>query len=158
MALTMSPMTSAVMGSVPLQQAGTASAALNTSRQLGGVFGIALLGAVITSAFNRALEAGLARDGLARVAAALSGQAGGSEAASGSVTVESMMHYLPAGTPRSVAETAVTSVHESFVHAIHVGMLVAIAFALFASLLSFRYVRTHVEDRKDEGAIAAATG
>lgn len=157
MATTMSPMTSAVMGSVEGHRAGAASAILNTSRQLGGVFGIALLGAVITSAFNRAVEANLTRQGLTRAAAALGGQLGGSEAASGRVTVHSVMNLLPPGTPRSVAQTVVTAVHESFVHAIHVGMLVGIAIALLASLISFRYVRTHVHDEEIEKVVAHAT-
>src|SRR5205814_159572 len=54
MASTMTPMTAAVMASVPLRNAGVASAATNTSREIGGVFGIALLGAVVTSSFKRA--------------------------------------------------------------------------------------------------------
>jgi EmrB/QacA subfamily drug resistance transporter len=158
MALTMSPMTSAVMGSVPLKQAGTASAVLNTSRQFGGVFGIALLGAIITSAFGRTVEASLARHGLFRVAADLGSHVNGSEAASGRITVQGVMSHLPPSTPRSVGQSVVTAVHDSFVHALHIGMLVAIAFALVASLVSFRYVRMHVEDREDEGAVAAAVG
>src|SRR5438094_2177896 len=53
MALTMAPMTAAVMASVPTRHAGVASAATNTSRELGGVFGVALIGAIVTSAFKR---------------------------------------------------------------------------------------------------------
>jgi EmrB/QacA subfamily drug resistance transporter len=158
MALTMSPMTSAVMGSVPVHRAGNASAALNTSRQLGGVFGIALLGAVITSAFSRTIQAALAGDGLQRVATAFATQLGGSQAASGRVTVSSVMRDLPPGTPRSAGEAVVNATHDSFVHAIHVGMLVAIAIALFASLVSFMYVRNRVQDEEAEGAVAAAVG
>src|SRR5207249_25755 len=53
MAMTMTPMTAAVMSSVETRHAGVASAATNTSREIGGVFGIALLGAIFTSAFKR---------------------------------------------------------------------------------------------------------
>src|SRR5439155_12826746 len=52
MALTMAPMTAAVMASVPVRNAGIASATTNTSREIGGVFGVALLGAIVTSAFK----------------------------------------------------------------------------------------------------------
>src|SRR5207249_7610523 len=52
MASTMTPMTAAVMGSVETRHAGVASAATNTSREIGGVFGIALLGAIVTSSFK----------------------------------------------------------------------------------------------------------
>jgi EmrB/QacA subfamily drug resistance transporter len=58
--LVMSPMTSAVMSTVPAKRAGMASATLNTSRQVGGVFGIAVLGAVVTHVFMRSLDTALA--------------------------------------------------------------------------------------------------
>ena len=53
MAFVMTPMTSAVMSSVPPQRAGMASATTSASREIGGVFGIALLGAIVTHVFAR---------------------------------------------------------------------------------------------------------
>jgi EmrB/QacA subfamily drug resistance transporter len=47
MGLVISPMTSAVMGSVPEERAGGASGVLTTTRQVGAVMGIAVLGAVL---------------------------------------------------------------------------------------------------------------
>jgi len=44
MGLIMSPMTSAIMSTVPAARAGMASATSNTLRQVGSVFGIAVLG------------------------------------------------------------------------------------------------------------------
>ena len=58
--LVMSPMTTAVMSSVPPARAGMASATLNTTRQVGGVFGIAVLGSIVTGRFLTDLKAGLA--------------------------------------------------------------------------------------------------
>src|SRR4029077_7158814 len=49
MALTMSPMTSAAMGSVPVDKAGVGSGVLNSFRQVGGSLGIALMGAILLS-------------------------------------------------------------------------------------------------------------
>ena len=49
MALTMSPMTSAAMGAVPIDQAGVGSGVLNSFRQMGGSLGIALMGAILLS-------------------------------------------------------------------------------------------------------------
>jgi predicted MFS family arabinose efflux permease len=49
MALTMSPMTSAAMGSVPIDKAGVGSGVLNSFRQVGGSLGIALMGAILLS-------------------------------------------------------------------------------------------------------------
>jgi EmrB/QacA subfamily drug resistance transporter len=132
MAATMTPMTAAVMGSVETRHAGVASAATNTSRELGGVFGIALLGAVVTSAFTRAFTARLIESGLAKTEATRIVTKLGASAAAGNAQGGS-------GGP------ALThAVQTSFVHAIHVGILVAIGFMLLASLVSAIFVRSHV--------------
>jgi MFS family permease len=49
MAMTMSPMTSVAMGSVPIDKAGVGSGVLNSFRQVGGSLGIALIGAILAS-------------------------------------------------------------------------------------------------------------
>ena len=46
--LIMSPMTTAIMGTVPAARAGMASATSNTMRQVGSVFGVAVLGNLLT--------------------------------------------------------------------------------------------------------------
>jgi len=45
--LTMTPMTVAVLGSVPVEKAGVGSGVLNSFRQLGGALGVAVLGAIV---------------------------------------------------------------------------------------------------------------
>src|SRR6476619_7155410 len=49
MALTMSPMTSVAMASVPIDKAGVGSGVLNSFRQVGGSMGIAVMGAILAS-------------------------------------------------------------------------------------------------------------
>jgi EmrB/QacA subfamily drug resistance transporter len=49
MAMTMAPMTSAAMASVPVDKAGVGSGVLNSFRQVGGSLGIALMGAILAS-------------------------------------------------------------------------------------------------------------
>ena len=61
MALTMTPMTAAAMGSVPVTKAGIASGVLNTFRQVGGSLGIAVMGAILTSRQTSALASGASR-------------------------------------------------------------------------------------------------
>src|SRR5215218_6444782 len=52
MALTMTPTTAAVMGSVPVDKAGVGSAVLNSMRQVGGALGIAIMGAIVASSLK----------------------------------------------------------------------------------------------------------
>jgi EmrB/QacA subfamily drug resistance transporter len=61
MAMTMSPMTSVAMGSVPVDKAGVGSGVLNSFRQVGGSFGIAVMGAILASYLHVAPGSPLAK-------------------------------------------------------------------------------------------------
>jgi len=52
MALTMAPATDSIMGSVPLAKAGVGSAINDTTRQIGGAVGIAVIGSVFSSLYS----------------------------------------------------------------------------------------------------------
>ena len=58
MALTMSPVTAAAMSAVRPDKAGVGSAVLNSSRQVGGSLGIAVMGAIVAASTSSALESG----------------------------------------------------------------------------------------------------
>jgi EmrB/QacA subfamily drug resistance transporter len=64
MGATMAPMTAAVMNSVGPQRAGLGSAMTNTSREVGGVFGIALLGTILFTRLEAVLVPSLSVLGL----------------------------------------------------------------------------------------------
>jgi len=64
MGATMAPMTAAVMNAVGPQRAGLGSAMTNTSREIGGVLGIALLGTILTTQLKSSLAPALAGIGL----------------------------------------------------------------------------------------------
>ena len=55
MATTMTPLTTLIMASVPLGKAGVGSAMNDTTRELGGALGVAVLGSVVTSQFTSSL-------------------------------------------------------------------------------------------------------
>ncbi len=61
MALTMSPMTSVAMASVPVDKAGVGSGVLNSFRQVGGSMGIAVMGAILASYLSAAPGTELAK-------------------------------------------------------------------------------------------------
>jgi EmrB/QacA subfamily drug resistance transporter len=129
-ALTLAPMSTAVMASVEARQAGMASAVTNTSREVGGVLGVAALGALTTSVFNRAFLARLAGMGFPAAQAA-------HIAARFAVTAA-------AGGPAAAGPMVSQAAQLSFVHAMHAGIIAATAAMLCASLVSFAFVRSHV--------------
>ena len=67
MASTMTPMTAAVMSAVGVERAGLGSAMTNTSREVGGVFGVALLGTLLTTRLRHSLEGRLVDLGVPEV-------------------------------------------------------------------------------------------
>lgn len=59
MAITMTPLTTLIMSSVPLGRAGVGSAMNDTTRELGGALGVAVLGSVVTSQYTSGLGGSL---------------------------------------------------------------------------------------------------
>ena len=134
-AMTLAPMTSAVMASVEPARAGIASAVTNTSRELGGVIGVAALGAIVTSVFTRTFTERLVAGGMSGPQAArVVAQVGGGAAAGGSAGVDPSM---------------LQAIQRSFVDAIHTGMAVAIAAMVIAAAVSFVFVRSHVPSSEE---------
>lgn len=144
MALTMAPMTAAVMGSVDARHAGVASAATNTTRELGGVLGIALLGALVTTSFKDRLLENLTSAGIDGTSARSIVERASGNAAAGGGTLEAFRQQVPAGTPDTVIAEVVGAAQNSFVESIHSGLLVAVGFMLLAALVAAIFVRSHV--------------
>ncbi len=130
MGMTMAPITAAVMGSVPADRAGVASAVSNTSRQVGAVFGVAVLGAVVAGR-SRALLAG-----------SLDGSPVGGPAREGLVAAAADGRLGPGldlgGLDPGVAREAVS---QAFVGGLHVALVIAGVALLVASLTAAAFVR-----------------
>jgi hypothetical protein len=62
MGLTMTPATEAITATLPADKQGVASALNDTSREVGGALGVALLGSILSSGYRSAIEPSL--DGL----------------------------------------------------------------------------------------------
>ena len=56
MAITVSPLTTLIMTSVPLGRAGVGSAMNDTTRELGGALGVAVLGSLVTSKYSSGID------------------------------------------------------------------------------------------------------
>jgi DHA2 family multidrug resistance protein-like MFS transporter len=88
MAITLAPATGSIMSAVPLNKAGVGSAVNDTTRELGGALGIALLGSIATSAYRDGLdvsgvppEAAAAASESVGAAVAIANQVGGAAGA-----------------------------------------------------------------------------
>ncbi|GAA2107131.1 MFS transporter [Kitasatospora saccharophila] len=107
MGLTFTPVSIAVLHRVAPERTGTASATINTLRELGGVLGIAVLGAVLTGRLTSALadslhRQGLPADGVPHAVSALTG------------------HAAPAAAPAPAPVLA--AVDTAFVDALHLAL------------------------------------
>jgi EmrB/QacA subfamily drug resistance transporter len=128
MGLTMAPATESIMGSLPRSKAGVGSAMNDTTRQVGGAFGVAIIGSVMSSSYGNRVEeqftsagapaqvAELARDGL--------GQA------------IQLAHRAPLA-PEAI-DALIQEAKHAFVIGLHRGMLVAAVAAILGSIYAFR--------------------
>src|SRR5690606_15326865 len=57
MGMTTAPATESVMGSLPRDKAGIGSAMNNTTRQVGGALGIAIIGSIVSSVYTSRVDA-----------------------------------------------------------------------------------------------------
>lgn len=123
MALTMSPMTTQIMSAVPREKAGVGSAMNDTTRELGGALGVAVLGSLVTSQYG------------AKIADAVVGlppaaQAAAESSLAGAVAVS---RQLPGG-----GAELLRGAQQAFVDGMGMASLVGAVVALLASFVVFR--------------------
>jgi EmrB/QacA subfamily drug resistance transporter len=124
--LFMAPITAAAVSTMPHSQAGVASAVVNTSRQVGGVLGVAVLGAIVSHRFTTLLPGKLealrlpaaVRDRVLAIA-----DAGGTAASGGAA--------VPAPIKRVVGESFTSGITTGYL----IAGLVMIACAIAAAWL-----------------------
>jgi nitrate/nitrite transporter NarK len=122
MALAMSPATASVMSSVPLENAGIGSAVNDTTREVGGALGIAIMGSVFASAYA---------SGVAVIVTRAPAQVGTAVKASVGAALGVAAHI--GGTAgHQIATTATNSFTDAMSRALIVGMFVTLAGALVA--------------------------
>jgi len=126
--LTTAPATDAIMGSLPKEKAGVGSAVNDTTRELGGTLGVAVVGSVFSSIFGPRLVDAL-RD-LPVPASALD------------AARESMAAALAVAeqAPASAQPVIIDAARRAFVDGMHVGSRVAAVAALFGAVLAYRFL------------------
>jgi EmrB/QacA subfamily drug resistance transporter len=120
MALTMAPATESIMGSLPLAKAGVGSAVNDTTRQVGGALGVAVIGSVLASVYGSQVGDFLRGKPVPSGLAADMKQSLGIALASGKQIV-------------GLADLA----KDAFVDGLHAGVLVAAGIALVGAIIAF---------------------
>lgn len=147
---TMAPMTAAVMNAVGHERAGLGSATTNTSREVGGLFGIALLGTILTTRLKTTLEPSLVALGLSPA------QQSAIESAAGQGRLEpSALAGLSPEQQGAVAQ----AFRESFMSGFRVALLVGGLVLLVAAIVANRFIpgRAHAQEVRRAAGVGQAT-
>jgi EmrB/QacA subfamily drug resistance transporter len=133
MGSTMAPMTAAVMNAVGPQRAGLGSATTNTARELGGTFGIALLGTLLTTQLKDSIVPAIARLRLdpAHTTAIVT------SAAHGRLDPASLVGLRPAQVEAVQRAFAV-----SFLDGFQLALMIAAVFVIAAGIIANRFIPT----------------
>jgi MFS transporter, DHA2 family, multidrug resistance protein len=126
MGLSVAPATESIMGSLPLHQAGVGSAVNDTSREVGGALGVAIVGSMLSSLYSTNLNAKLPATVPGQVRAAADQSVGAA------LHVSAQLGRV--GAP--LADAA----RQSFVYAMSRASLVTAAVALVGALLAWRFL------------------
>ena len=141
MAFVMAPATESVMGSLPLAKAGVGSAVNDTTRQVGGALGVAVIGSVLSSTYGTKIAEFFAgTPAPPQVVDAAKGSLGGA------IGVAERLRETGQG---ALADKLLAVADQSFVDALHTGALVA-AVATFVGVLvalAFLPARAQARDR-----------
>jgi predicted MFS family arabinose efflux permease len=137
MGLSVAPATESIMGSLPLHQAGVGSAVNDTSREVGGALGVAIIGSMLSSLYATDLNRKLPANVPTQVRDAADQSVGAA------LQVSARLGRL--GAP--LADAA----RESFVYAMARASLVTAVVAVVGALLAWRFLparATEVETRE----------
>lgn len=129
--LTTAPATEAIMGSLSADKAGIGSAVNDTTRELGGTLGVAIVGSVFASVYSGAIGSAPALTGLPpEIHAAMRHSM-------------AFAHNVIAQLPADRAHAARAAVNHAFLDGLQAGSLVCAAIALAAALIVVRLLPAH---------------
>jgi EmrB/QacA subfamily drug resistance transporter len=135
--LTMAPATTSIMGALPLGRAGVGSAVNDTTRQVGGALGVAVLGSILASVYQSSLNSAsimqllpppvreIVRDSIGRaafVASHIGGQAG---------------------------QMLTSAVNTAFIDAMHYTVLISAGVTLCGALVALLFLPAYAKDEQN---------
>ncbi len=150
MGLAMAPATDSIMGSLPLDKAGVGSAMNDTTREIGGALGVAVLGSITAAAYSSQIVGNPSYAQLERASPKAAAAVADSVGAASIVAAE-----LPAKFGSAVTAAA----NEAFINAIDRTVGVGAIVALAGALVALKFLPAHAGpdepvDRLIDGASA----
>ena len=130
LALSMVPATESIMGSLPLGQAGVGSAMNDTTREIGGALGVAILGTILSSRYGPAIVKALGAGGLSGQPLAIAKSSVGGAIGVG----QALVHSGQVAAGRAIIATSNATFIHSMDSALKVGALVALAGAVISAV------------------------
>jgi EmrB/QacA subfamily drug resistance transporter len=131
MGMTMAPATESIMGSLPRAKAGVGSAVNDTTRQIGGALGVAILGSLLASTYASSLGDTVPAAAKASVGAALD---------------------LARGLGGAEGAALAASAKSAYVDGMGVGVLVAAGVALLGSMIALAFLPSRARMEEESPA------
>jgi MFS family permease len=127
MGMTMAPATESVMGSVPREKAGVGSAVNDTTRQVGGALGVAIIGSAVSSVYASRILSLSSSYGLdTQSADAAESSLGGAQRVAAELGDQ--------------AASYLASANQIFVDSMAIGMRISAGVVIFAALMAWKFL------------------
>ncbi len=133
MGMTMAPATESVMGSLPRAKAGVGSAINDTTRQVGGALGVAIIGSVVSSVYGSKIASAASGFGLDAE------QTGVAEASLG--TAQRLAASLG-----DQGAAFISAANDGFVDALSIGLRISASVVMLAALVAWRFLPSHARE------------
>jgi EmrB/QacA subfamily drug resistance transporter len=150
MSLTMAPATESIMSSLPLGKAGVGSAVNDTTRQVGGALGVAIIGSVLSSIYASKMTDFLSGTSIKGTTAT-----GIKESLGAALGVAGNL----AKTAPDAAASLTRAANLAYVDGMQIGILVAAGATLLGAIIAFKWLpaRARTEDVEMQDAGRAAS-
>jgi EmrB/QacA subfamily drug resistance transporter len=142
MGTAMSPATNSIMGSVPVRKAGIGSAMNDTTRQLGGALGVALLGSLMNHQYLQGvntLKTGMPQQAMNAITSGIQGA------------------HLAAAQSGPLGPTIIQTANRAFVNGIDEAMLIGAIVMCFTALLTMLILPAEIRRTREDKNLARAS-
>ncbi len=136
MGLAMAPATDSIMGSLPPEKAGIGSAMNDTTREIGGALGVAILGSITTAVYSSRI---VGDPGFQALQAASPAAADAVKDSVGSASI--VASQLPA----EIGQQITAAANSAFIHAIDRTTIIGAIVALLGAGIAYRFLPAHAD-------------